>query len=133
VLVPALPRAHGRSRMTRSLTRYIGHTGGQAFRTLLHSKPLTLFGRSALAMLVVSGALSTWFLVGYQDGGLHLPALFAALIALVLAVGLFISGLIADGVSANQRLLEDALYRIKRLEHDQAAARLRDASDELAA
>ena len=28
----------------------------------------------------------------------------------------FISGLIADGVNSNRKLLEDALYRIKRLE-----------------
>ncbi len=118
VVVPALPRKSGESRMTRSVARYIGHAGGQAFRTLLHSSPLTVFGRAALAMLFVSGALSTWFLVGYQSGGLHLPALLAALFAFVLGIGLFVCGLIADGINTNHRLLEDVLFRLKRIEHD---------------
>ena len=55
VVVPALPRASGESRMTRSVARYVGHAGGQAFRTMLHANPLTFFARAALAML---GALA---------------------------------------------------------------------------
>ena len=48
---PRAPRASGESRMTRSVTRYVGHAGGQAFRTMLHTNPLTFFGAAALAML----------------------------------------------------------------------------------
>jgi glycosyltransferase involved in cell wall biosynthesis len=129
VAVPSLPREHGDSRMTRSVARYVGHTGGQAFRTLLHSNPLTLFGRASLALLMMSGVFSTWFLLAYQNGGMHLPVLLASLLTFVLSVGLFISGLIADGVNTNHRLLEDALARLKRLEHDAAASR-REAADE---
>ena len=47
---------------------------------------------------------------------MHLPALLASVLTLVLSVSFFISGLIADGVNSNRKLLEDALYRIKRLE-----------------
>ena len=36
---PRGPRASGESRMTRSVTRYVGHAGGQAFRTMLHTNP----------------------------------------------------------------------------------------------
>jgi hypothetical protein len=104
--------------MTRSVTRYIGHTGGQAFRTLLHSNPLTVFGRAALGMFLLSAAITGWFLFGYRDGGLHLPALLAALLTFVLAIGLFVCGLIADGISTNHRLLEEALVRIRRIEFD---------------
>ena len=117
VVVPALPRRSGESRMTRSVVRYVGHAGGQAFRTLLHSNPLSVFGRAALAMLVLSGALSSWFVLGYQSGGMHLPALLAAVLTFVLAVGLFVSGLIADGISTSHRLLEEVLYHMKRVEH----------------
>ena len=117
VTVPSLQRRSGESRMTRSVTRYVGHAGGQAFRTMLHSNPLTVFGRAALGMLVLSAMLTLWFLAGYQSGGLHLPALLAAVLALVLSVGLFVCGLIADGISTNHRLLEDVLFRLKRIEH----------------
>jgi glycosyltransferase involved in cell wall biosynthesis len=120
VVVPARARENGESRMTRSVARYIGHAGGQAFRTLVHSNPLTLFGRAAIAMLAISAALTGWFLLGYQSGGMHLPALLAAVLAFVLAVGLFVCGLIADGVSTSHRLLEEVLYHLKRIEHGEA-------------
>jgi glycosyltransferase involved in cell wall biosynthesis len=123
VVVPALPRADGESRMTRSVMRYVGHAGGQAFRTMLHTNPLSVFGRAALAMLALSAVLTGWFLLGYQSGGLHLPALLAAVLTLVLSVGLFVSGLIADGVSTSHRLLEEVLYHLKRVEHDHPVER----------
>jgi glycosyltransferase involved in cell wall biosynthesis len=118
VAVPSIPRQNGESRMTQSVTRYIAHTGGQAFRTMLHANPLAIFGRAACAMLVLSFALTCWFLVGYHHGGLHLPALLGALGSFVLSLVLFVCGLVADGINTNHRLLEDALFRLKRLEHD---------------
>ncbi len=118
VVVPARPRASGESRMTRSVTRYVGHAGGQAFRTMLHTNPLTFFVRGAIAMLLLSAGLTTWFLFGYQSGGMHLPSLLAALFTFVLAVGLFVSGLIADGITTNHRLLEEVLYHTRRVEYD---------------
>jgi glycosyltransferase involved in cell wall biosynthesis len=114
--IPARRRQVGESRVTHSVRHYMKATGGQALRTTLHSAPLLVFGRAALALLVVSAAFTTWFLLGYADGGMHLPALLASVFALILSVGLFVSGLIADGVNSNRRLLEDALYRLKRLE-----------------
>ena len=124
VLVPALPRASGESRMTRSVARYVGHTGGQAFRTMLHANPLTFFARAALVMMALSATLTGWFLFGYQSGGLHLPALLAAVLTFVLAVGLFVSGLIADGITTSHRLLEEVLYHTRRVEYDRRAAGL---------
>jgi len=118
VAIPTLSRASGESRMTRSVVRYVGHAGGQAFRTLLHSNPLTVFGRAAMAMLVASLALTVWFLVGYQSGGMHLPSLLAALLAFSLSIGLFLCGLIADGINTNHRLLEETLFHLRRVEHD---------------
>jgi hypothetical protein len=118
VEIPALRRQFGESRMTHSVRRYIGTTGTQALRTTLHSSPLSVFGRAALVALVAGVAFMGWFLVGYGDGGMHLPALLATLIAFGLSGALFLSGLIADGVNTNRRLLEDALYRLKRLEAD---------------
>jgi glycosyltransferase involved in cell wall biosynthesis len=118
VVVPARPRRSGESRMTRSVLRYVGHAGGQAFRTLLYTNPLTVFGRAALVMFALSAFLTAWFLLGYQSGGMHLPALLAAMLTFVLAIGLFVSGLIADGISTSHRLLEEVLYHAKHVEHD---------------
>jgi glycosyltransferase involved in cell wall biosynthesis len=133
VVVPALPRRSGKSRMTRSVASYVAHTGVQAFRTMLHSNPLGVFARAASVMLLVSAALTGWFLFAYRGGGMHLPALLGALGSFVLALVLLVCGLVADGINSNHRLLEDALYRLKRIEHDlprlQAERELRPVED----
>jgi glycosyltransferase involved in cell wall biosynthesis len=116
VPIPAHRRLVGTSRVTHSVRRYVGATGGQALRTALHTRPLAVFGKASLVMLTASAACTIWFLAGYANGGMHLPALLASVLTLVLSVSFFIAGLIADGVNSNRRLLEDALYRIKRLE-----------------
>ncbi len=118
VVVPVLPRKNGESRMTRSVVRYVGLAGGQAFRTVLHANPLSVFGRAALAMFAASVGLTIWFLVGYQSGGMHLPSLLAALFTLALSIGLFLCGLIADGINTNHRLLEEVLFHLRRIEHE---------------
>ena len=53
---------------------------------------------------------------------MHLPSLLAAVLAFVLSLGLFICGLIADGINTNQRLLEEVLFHLRRVEHDLAPA-----------
>ena len=122
VEIPARPRQAGVSRMTHSLRRYIGRTGGQAARTLLHTNPLSAFGRAAALCGVLALAAFTWFIVGYQDGGMHLPSLLVTVL-LSVGAGVFgICGLLADAVNSNRRLLEDALHRIKCMEADQRTA-----------
>jgi glycosyltransferase involved in cell wall biosynthesis len=116
VVVPVRKRIAGESRMAGSVPQYIARSGGQALRCLLHAKPLSAFGRASALMMLVALGFTGWFMSGYQSGGLHLPALLAALLALVLSVGLFVSGLVADGIGSNRRLLEDLLYRMKTLE-----------------
>ncbi|HZR92509.1 MAG TPA: glycosyltransferase family 2 protein [Gaiellaceae bacterium] len=121
VSIPARRRAVGESRVTHSVRRYVNATGGQALRSALHSAPLAVFGRAALLMLLIAAGCTVWFLAGYANGGMHLPALLASVLAFVLSASLFISGLIADGINSNRRLLEDALYRIKRIEAEREA------------
>ncbi|MDX6552338.1 MAG: hypothetical protein QOH74_826 [Gaiellales bacterium] len=123
VTVPVRSRAHGESRMTRSIARYIRRTASQALRAILHQSPLALFGGAALAMFAVAALVTTYFVYAYNhDGGLHLPALLIAILSTVVAIGLFTAGLIADGINANRRLLEEALLRLKTLEADILAA-----------
>jgi hypothetical protein len=65
---------------------------------------------------VGAGATTIWFLVSYAAGGLHLPILLAAVLLTISSAALVICGLLADGISSNRRLLEDALRRIKHIE-----------------
>jgi glycosyltransferase involved in cell wall biosynthesis len=116
IVAPARPRTVGTSRMTHSLVRYIARTGNQAFRTTLHANPLRAFGRLSSVFALMAAAVTAWFLISYAGGGLHLPALLAAMLLAIGAAALLICGLMADGISSNRRLLEDALHRIKRME-----------------
>jgi len=116
VTVPARRRTVGTSRMTHSVLRYIGRTGNQAFRTSLHANPLRTFGRLAATFLVAAVIATAYFLGSYAAGGMHLPALLAAVLLAMGSASLLICGLLADGISANRKLVEDTLQRIKRIE-----------------
>jgi hypothetical protein len=107
-------REHGVSRMTHSIARYIARACTHAARTLLHDNPLRGFLRMAAVTGVAAAVVTIWFLLSYQDGGLHLPLLLADLLLVMTTGGLVVCGLLADGISLNRRLLEDALYMIKR-------------------
>jgi glycosyltransferase involved in cell wall biosynthesis len=116
ITAEARPRAVGTSRMTHSIMRYIARTGSQAFRTTLHTNPLRAFGGLAALFGGAAAIATAWFLSSYATGGMHLPALLAALLLAIGAAALLMCGLFADGISSNRRLIEDALHRIKRIE-----------------
>ena len=116
VVVPARRRMVGSSRMTRSIVGYIARTGSQALRTTLHTNPLRAFGQMAAVFGVGASIATTYFIASYANGGMHLPALLAALLLAIVAAALLICGLLADGISDNRRLVEDALQRIKQIE-----------------
>lgn len=124
VAVPALRREVGESRMTGSIWGYIRRTAGQAFRSIIgHKLPCCLAVGGVIAMTAAAGC-TLKFIVGYgTDGaGRHTPALLAAVLTSVIAIGFFVSALMADGISTTRRLLEDTLYHVKRLEYESAAA-----------
>lgn len=116
VIVPARRRMVGSSRMTHSIVRYVARTGSQALRTTLHTNPLRAFGQMAAVFGVGAAIATTYFIASYANGGMHLPALLAALLLAIAAAALLICGLLADGISNNRRLVEDALARIKQIE-----------------
>src|ERR671934_1013962 len=118
VPVPVRPRVAGTSRMTHNVAAYIARTGFQAMNALIRDRLVKLFGVSAVFCLTVGTFFAGAFLVGYQaDGaGRHLPALLAALLFVIVGVGLFVSRLIADGIETSRRLLEETLYMVRRID-----------------
>jgi hypothetical protein len=75
-----------------------------------------VFGRLAAVVAVFASVVTAYFLASYAAGGLHLPALLAAVVLAIASAALMVCGLLADGICANRRLTEDALARIKRIE-----------------
>ena len=118
VTVPVRPRLVGESRMTHSLRRYIQRTGGQAAASLIRRRLPALLTRLTAVTALFAIGITGLFLWRYQTGGAgrHLPALLASVVLWVVTVGLFVSAMLASGIDTSQRLLEDALYAIRRLE-----------------
>jgi glycosyltransferase involved in cell wall biosynthesis len=118
VPVQTRSRIAGQSRMTHNVFAYIARTGMQAANALLRDRLVKVFGIGALLCLAIGAGFVIDFLLGYSaDGaGRHLPALLAALLFVIAGVGLFVSRLIADGIETSRRLLEDALYLVRRIE-----------------
>jgi glycosyltransferase involved in cell wall biosynthesis len=118
VPVPVRPRVAGTSRMTHNVVAYIARTGFQAMNALVRDRLVRLFGVAAAVCLLAGVVFAAVFLFGYQaDGaGRHLPALLAALLFVIVGVGLFVSRLIADGIETSRRLLEETLYTVRRLD-----------------
>lgn len=121
IVVPARERQHGTSRLTHSIVRYVMRTGNQALRSTLHANPLRVFGQLSALFAVGATITTAWFLASYAAGGMHLPALLAALLLAIGSASLLVCGLLADGISNNRRLIEDMLQRIKRVEADRMA------------
>jgi hypothetical protein len=63
--------------------------------------------------------MTSFFVLRYEAGGgagTHMPALLASMVLWVIAVGLFVSSMLAAGIDTSRKLLEEALYSMRRLE-----------------
>jgi glycosyltransferase involved in cell wall biosynthesis len=118
VPVRVQPRLVGESRMTHSVTRYIRRTGSQAAMGLIRRRLPRLLGWLTFATLLAAVGMTLLFLARYQGAGAgpHLPALLASVVLWILAVGLFVATMLAAGIDTSRRLLEEALYAVRKLE-----------------
>ena len=94
----------------RSVSTMVGiYTLYEAFKVFI------FFGTMGLLM---GGILSVRFLYFYftSGGQGHLQSLIFAAIFMIIGFQVMLIGLIADIISSNRRLIEDALYRIRKME-----------------
>ena len=100
VPVTFLPRAHGRSKLVRTLRHHILRSCGTILRALFLYRPLRKFlPLAALCVLIALGLLLPAFRGGFRPAMLVVPGIF-----LVLAVQFVILGLIADAHASERRL-----------------------------
>jgi glycosyltransferase involved in cell wall biosynthesis len=81
------------------------------------SFPLILFGLALLIRLMVIAAGNDGVLLG------HVQSLIVGAVSVVIGLLLLITGIIADRVRENRRLLEEILYRARKRECDAASGR----------
>jgi hypothetical protein len=84
-------------------------------------EPLKVFGSIGLVIFGGGVAISARFLYYYFFEGAaagrgHLQSLILSAVLMIVGFQVALIGLLADVISANRKLLEDVLYRLRRLE-----------------
>jgi glycosyltransferase involved in cell wall biosynthesis len=106
------------SRLFDSIFSYIKRSGATIVRIYAMYEPLKVFTYIGLT-LFGAGFLLGLRLVYYYfkfEAGRHIPSAIAAAVLMILGFMVLVIGLLADLISANRKLLEDLLYRVRSLE-----------------
>ena len=108
------------SRLMGNTWTYLKHSAATIVRVYAMYEPLKVFFYIGLGLLAVGLAGVGRFLYFYFIGGAagHVQSLVLSAALLIVGFQVLLIGLLADLIAANRRLIEEALYRLKRLELD---------------
>ena len=119
------------SRLMRSISHYISYSGTTILRTYATFHPLRVFsliGFTLIALGCLPGIRYLYLLL--TDSGVgHVQSLILAAILIVVGVQVLLIGIVADLVSVNRSILEETLYRVRRIELDDVGCRTRMTHD----
>jgi hypothetical protein len=110
-------RDGGHSRLISSVGGHILRSGVTIMRTLVTYQPLAVLGVSGLVALVLAaliGLIPLADVISTGDTSGHLQSLIASVALGIAGLLLLLFGLLADAVSANRRVTEELLYRIRK-------------------
>lgn len=107
------------SRLFKSIWAYVRKSMGTIFRIYTMYEPLRMFlyiGSAVFGVGVLIGLRFLYFYLFAGKGSGHIQSLILAAILIIVGFQVFMIGLLADLIGANRRLIEEALYRIKKTE-----------------
>lgn len=106
------------SRLFDSVFSYIKRSGATIVRIYAMYEPLKIFTYLGLTIFgagVLLGLRFLYFVMKFE-GFRHTGTLIASAVLMILGFIVLVIGLLADLISANRKLLEDLLYRVRSLE-----------------
>jgi glycosyltransferase involved in cell wall biosynthesis len=106
------------SRLFDSIFGYIKRSSATIVRIYTMYEPLKVFTYLGLLVFGVGLLISIRFVYYYLTGtgyG-HLQSLIASAVLMIVGFQVLVIGLLADVISANRKLLEDLVYRVRTLE-----------------
>ena len=108
------------SRLFGSTWTYLKASAATIVRIYAMYEPLKVFSFIGLVIFTAGFLISIRFLYYYVTGaGLgHLQSLILSAVLLIVGFQVGLIGLVADVISGNRKLIEDVLYRVKKLELD---------------
>lgn len=108
------------SRLFKSMFAYIRKSVLTIIRIFVMYKPFRFFAVLGLTLLLIStllgGRFAYFYFVGH--GNDYVKSLIVAGVMLLLSAQVFIVGLLADIIAANRKLLEELLFKVRKLEYD---------------
>jgi glycosyltransferase involved in cell wall biosynthesis len=115
------------SRLIANVPEFVGKSLLTILRVYATYKPLRVFLAIGGVFLVSGLALGLRFLYflwfAGQAGAGHVQSLILAAVLIILGVQVALIGLIADLVGVNRRMLEDTLYRVRKMELEASRSR----------
>jgi glycosyltransferase involved in cell wall biosynthesis len=108
------------SRLFDSIFSYIKRSSATIVRIYAMYEPLKVFSYIGLALFAPGLLLSIRFLYAYftdfTGGGRYVQSLIISAVLMIVGFQVLLIGLLADVISANRKLLEDLVYRMRKLE-----------------
>lgn len=106
------------SRLFKSIPEYIKRSLITIVRIYAMFNPFSIFLRMGTLFMIISGLLGVRFVFDYLTTGGEGKIQSLILVAILSIIGfqLIIVGIVADLISANRRLIEDMLLRVKKIE-----------------
>ena len=119
VAVQTNPRTR-ESRLFGSIFSYIQRSAATIVRIYAMYEPLKVFSYIGMGLFAPGLLLSIRFLYAYftdfTGGGRYVQSLIISAVLMIVGFQVMLIGLLADVISANRKLLEDLVYRMRKLE-----------------
>jgi glycosyltransferase involved in cell wall biosynthesis len=111
------------SRLMRSIPHYLVNSASTILRAYTMYRPLRVFSALSGLLILAGTALGIRFLYYYIVGTVmrgeptgHIQSLILAAVLLIVGFQVMLIGLVADLIGFNRKILEETLYRVRRLE-----------------
>lgn len=106
------------SRLMRNIPHYLAHSGTTILRAYTMYRPLRVFTVLG-GLMILAGmywAIRYLYFIAIGQGGGHVQSVILAAILLIVGFQILLIGLLADLISFNRMILEELLYRLRRIE-----------------
>jgi len=106
------------SRLFSSIRKYMQRSAATIIRIYAMFEPLKTFSYVGGSVFLLGFLISLRFLYFYfiGSGQGHVQSLILAAVLFIIGFQIMVIGLVADLISGNRKLIEDSLYRIRKLE-----------------
>lgn len=107
------------SRLFKSMWSYIKRSSATIIRNYVMRRPLKAFLMLAAVFVLAALALGVRFIVlaCMGDGAGHIQSLVLMAILTIVGIQMGVFGLLADAVSECRRVMDETLFRVKRIEY----------------